>query len=298
MLGDDLARPYCGVRLGGAPFETVLERCVAYAARMADGQAFSHHTAAALWGMPLPHWMQTDPAIHVSTFDDSNRPRLRGVIGHQLSDPALRLVTRGGLRVLDPATVWLQLAASVEFTDLVGAGDYLVLTPRRPDELDARPYISLEKLRERTTRFRGRGRRLALSASGSVCDGAESPKETALRLALLHHGLPVPLVNPPVHDAGGAVIGYGDLVYPDHRVIVEYDGEHHRTDSRQFYRDVERHEALTRAGYVVLRQTKETPAIGPRSIQARAEAALRSRGWSAPRTPHRESPKSGQKRGN
>lgn len=256
---------------------------------MTEGQVFSHETAAQLWQVPLPGWMQRDSRIHVATFDDSNRPRVAGVVGHQLSNPALRLTERAGLRVLDPATVWLQLAPKLSLDELVAAADHLVLTPRYLDAHDPRPYVPLDKLADRARRFRGRGRRNALAALELVRDGSESPKESLLRLALVRAGLPEPALNLPIVGADGIRIGFGDLVYPDFRVVVEYEGEQHREDAGQFYSDIERHEGFVRAGWIHLRETKVTPGVGPRSTPARTREALRSRGW----IPLRDSPKSG-----
>jgi hypothetical protein len=278
MLGRDLARPFHGVRSNRPVNDDIVERCRAYTPRMPSGHVFSHETAARLWGIPLPAWMEHD-RVHVASFDGSNRPRTAGVVGHQLTDPALRLVERHGIRVLDPATVWLQLAARLRVHDLVAAADHLVLTPRRGDPDDPRPYVPLGRLADRARRFRGRGRRTALAAMLLVRDGAESPRETALRLVLVENLLPEPALNEAIVAADGTFIGYGDLTYPDHRIVVEYDGEQHRTDARQYYGDIERHEALLRAGWVHIRETKVTPAGGPHSTVARTRQALLSRGW-------------------
>lgn len=290
LLGPDLLRPFQGVRTSEEGDGSTIERCRAYSARMTGGQAFSHETAAQLWGMPLPAWVERDARLHVSTFDDSNRPRLRGVVGHQLTNPAMRLTTRHGLRVLDPATVWLQLAPRLFRDDLVAAADHLVLTPRRQLEDDRRPHVPLDRLADRARRFRGRGRRNALDAIPHVRDGAESPRETALRLALVRAHLPEPALNLAVCDADGIRIGYGDLVYPEYKVLVEYEGEQHRLDAGQFFGDIERHEAFVRAGWIHLRESKVTPPSGPRSTPARTRDALSSRGWASPLLATRQKP--------
>lgn len=83
-----------------------------------------------------------------------------------------------------------------------------------------------------------------------------------------------------IKDERGLPIGFGDLVYPSYKVLVEYEGEQHRTDSTQFYRDIERHEQLARAQWILIRESKKTPLTGPRSTSARARHALLSRGAS------------------
>jgi very-short-patch-repair endonuclease len=246
---------------------------------MQSGFAFSHVTAAELWGIPLPRGAAADIRIHVSSVDGKARPRLRGVVGHELSDKRMCVTMRANLPVVDAATTWLQLTAVLPFDDLVIAGDHLVLTPRRSEPADPRPHVGLEMLADRVLHFRGRGRRLAVLALPFIRDGSESPKETELRLRLQARNLPEPDVNGVVFDDEGVLIGYGDLVYRPWKVVVEYDGEHHRVDSRQYYRDIERHEGFVGAGWIHIRETKETPPTGPRSTLARTEGALRARGW-------------------
>ncbi|WP_368499353.1 hypothetical protein [Herbiconiux sp. A18JL235] len=300
MRAGDLDRPFHGVRRRrGAADNGLLAVCRAYAVRMKPAQAFSHETAAALWGVPLdghrrggaagskvaPDRERGDArpdgqrALHVSALHGGPRPRCAGVTGHVLSDPAVFILLRQELPVVDPATVWLQLAATSRFDELVAAGDHLVLTPRRATPGAERPYTTVEELRRRVSAFSGRGRRLAVEALPWIRDGAESARETRLRLNLVRWGLPEPVLNAAIRSSRGAFIAFGDLVYPEFKVLVEYEGEQHRTDARQFYRDIERHEALQRAGWVLIRETKESPRVGPRSAPTRAARALRARGW-------------------
>ena len=53
--------------------------------------------------------------------------------------------------------------------------------------------------------------------------------------------------------AQGRFIGRGDLVYRHWRVIVEYDGDQHRTDTTQFDRDVRRLDDFAANGWRVVR---------------------------------------------
>ncbi len=58
--------------------------------------------------------------------------------------------------------------------------------------------------------------------------GAESPPETAMRLAwLLDAELPTPMCNVPVHDLSGRFLGRPDLICPEVGVAAEYEGAHH-----------------------------------------------------------------------
>lgn len=279
MRGPDLLRPFHGVRAPAGTLDDVLSRFRAYAVRMRDDEVFSHVSAAALWGVPLPASVEADARVHVSALGGGQRPRAAGVVGHELCGVGTGIRNRAGLRVVDAATMWLQLAPLIGLDDLVAAGDHLVMTPRRQQADDPRPYATLDDLGLLVETSRARGKRKAQEALELVREGAESRQETRLRLALRRRGLPEPVLNEEILDARGLRIGFGDVMWPAFGVLAEYDGEQHRTDPRQFYGDVERSEALARAGWIQIRETRQTPRIGLRSAPSRAEEALRSRGW-------------------
>lgn len=83
--------------------------------------------------------------------------------------------------------------------------------------------------------------------------GAQSPKESWLRVVLIQAGLPRPQTQIPVRDEFGNAIAYLDMGWEDVKVAVEYDGEQHRSDRRQYTWDVRRLETLERLGWIVVR---------------------------------------------
>ncbi|APE17939.1 hypothetical protein BOH72_24445 [Mycobacterium sp. WY10] len=86
--------------------------------------------------------------------------------------------------------------------------------------------------------------------------GAESPKESWLRLLLIDGGLPAPETQIPVLD-GGVPVAFLDMGYRDLRLAFEYDGDQHRTDRRQYVRDVRRLPMVERLGWEVIRVIAE-----------------------------------------
>ena len=65
------------------------------------------------------------------------------------------------------------------------------------------------------------------------CDDARSPKETDLKIVwVLDAGLPYPLVNQPVFDHAGNLLGYPDLLDAEAGVVGEYDGVDHKDRDR------------------------------------------------------------------
>jgi hypothetical protein len=78
--------------------------------------------------------------------------------------------------------------------------------------------------------------------------GAQSPKETWLRLLLIRGGYPPPETQIPV-DRGGGRYYYLDMGWRDKTVAVEYDGDHHRLDRPQYVKDIRRSEEITDLGW-------------------------------------------------
>jgi very-short-patch-repair endonuclease len=102
--------------------------------------------------------------------------------------------------------------------------------------------------------------------------GAQSPQETWLRLLIIDAGFPRPQTQIPVPGDGRAKY-YLDMGWADRKIAVEYDGDHHRTDRRQFNRDIVRLEELADLGWIIVRIAAGTP---------RPEIVARlSRAWKA-----------------
>lgn len=102
--------------------------------------------------------------------------------------------------------------------------------------------------------------------------GAQSPKESWLRLVLIDAGLPAPATQIRVTD--GRVVAYLDMGWEAPMVAVEYDGEQHRTDRRQYVKDIRRAEMVGRLGWNVIRVINEDR---PNLIVQRAREALARR---------------------
>ena len=99
--------------------------------------------------------------------------------------------------------------------------------------------------------------------------GAQSPKETWLRLLLVEAGFPRPRTQIPVLE-NGYTRYYLDMGWEELMVAVEYDGEQHRTDTRQYRGDIARSEFLDGLGWRRIRVLAgdRGPAIVRRVAQA------------------------------
>ncbi|MFP5370904.1 MAG: endonuclease domain-containing protein, partial [Actinomycetes bacterium] len=103
---------------------------------------------------------------------------------------------------------------------------------------------------------------------------AESPMESVLRWLLHDAGLPRPVLQHPIRNVGGALLGRADLAWPDRKVLVEFDGDVHR-ERHVFVNDVRRQNALIAAGWVVLRFTSADVLGRPGEVIADIRRALR-----------------------
>ncbi|HEY1843124.1 MAG TPA: hypothetical protein VGG53_23415 [Mycobacterium sp.] len=119
-----------------------------------------------------------------------------------------------------------------------------------------------------------RGNQRARQALDLMDAGAESPKESWLRLVLVDAGFPHPTTQIRVTD--GQQVAYLDMGWEDQMTALEYDGDHHRTDRRQYVKDIRRAEMLERLGWHVVKVIKEDR---PRDIVERASRALARRGY-------------------
>jgi very-short-patch-repair endonuclease len=105
-------------------------------------------------------------------------------------------------------------------------------------------------------RYAGRrGIERARAALELVDPGAESPRETRLRLLLIRAGFERPETQIRVYNEYGVLIGEVDMGWEDLKIAIDYEGDHHRTSRSQFNKDIRRMDALIDQGWIVIRVT-------------------------------------------
>ena len=192
-------------------------------------------------------------ALHGAHWVDAARPA--EIIHHNRRPPA-NLVT------------WSDAIAADEVATIRGvpvtsaARTVLDLGCRRPPEhavadIDAvlrATGVSVADVVRLADRYPGRrGIRRARRALDLADGGAESPRETWLRLLLVGSGRPRPRTQIRVRDEFGQVVARVDMGWEELRIAVEYDGDHHWTNRRQLARDIRRTEELRDLGWIVIR---------------------------------------------
>lgn len=249
-----------------------------------------------LRGVYVPAWADCSLATRVGAARRAlpHDARADGVTALQLlgvelgAEQPLRFVTahphqvrRAGVRVRrsTPAVVaaasgaaaaFVSAARELDLVDLVAAGDWLVRLG----------LTTPEALVEAGVAARGHGTRHARRAAALVRRRVDSVQETRLRLALLLAGLPEPEVNPSV-EVRGRRVGRVDLLLRRWRIVIEYEGDQHRVDRRQWNRDVWRQECLVSGDHTLVRVTAERMR-SPRAVVTGVYDALVGCGYDGP----------------
>jgi len=121
-----------------------------------------------------------------------------------------------------------------------------------------------------------RGLRQLETALQLMDAGAESPKETWLRLLIIRAGYPRPQTQIPVLSPDGRRVYRLDMGWEDIMLALEYDGDHHRTTRERFAYQIERAEDLQELGWtVVTAAARHQPASVLRRLKRAWDACTR-----------------------
>jgi hypothetical protein len=239
----DLVTPTRGVRVVRSLGDDVRTRMIAVGLVLDAEQFFSHVTALQLWGCPVPRRVEYGD-LHVSSPTGRAIERRRGVRGHRVDRRRMRARFDVTPPRSSPARAWYESRSLLTVRDLVIVGDHLIGKSGLADLAELASVI----------RAGDRGVAAARVALGLVRLGSESPMETIVRLIVVEAGFPEPALNIDVHDAAGVFLGRVDMAWPELRIAIEYDGEHHR-ERDVFQRDRRRQGGFAVAGWIVLHVT-------------------------------------------
>ena len=238
--------------------ESAHERAALFALALPADCAFSHVTAAQLWGLPLPSALKGQEGLDVIRATGRGRIERHGCIPHHGAERR-ELDMLGGLRVTGLADTWVDLgevmARGLDTADLVVAGDEVA---------NRRPVASLAAVLGR--RVRPRNSTALSEALTLIRAGVRSPMETRARLMFHRAGFPEPEVNAAIYSNDGGWLAEGDLVWRRQKVVGEYQGAVHG-DIRSRSRDANRNGLLTDEGWRVLEIFSQDVFDAPRRVQ-------------------------------
>ena len=217
-----------------------LLRCRAAAALMPGGAVLGGRSAASVLGAPQPGY---SAPVTVMLPDGVQWTGPSGVRTRRAQLPTADVVRRAdGLHHTTAVRTAWDVAATESTATAVGVLDAML---RADDvtEADLRTLLTDGVGRWGVTRAR---RALGL------CDRrSQSPPESWVRVACALAGLPAPVPQLEIYSAG-VWLGQVDLAWPEHRVVVEYEGEYH-FDGVQIAKDDHRYDRLIAAGWTVIR---------------------------------------------
>lgn len=283
MRANDLQAPHRGMRRAADLPDDIFWRARDCLQIMAASAVFSHGTAALLHGLPLPLYCDRD--LHVSVPTGSRPPERRTVVGHEIAhehwirnEIVHQDYERGdlfALPVVSPALAWAQLADRVDPADLVAIGDAI---------LAANPPLStMDELVALALRWRGRrGARALAWAAPRLRLRSWSRPETLFRLMQVEVGIPEPQLNALVYDRAGKPLTSPDQSWPDYRVLLEYEGDGHRSKGR-FRADITRYENYVDGGWSLVRVHAGDVFENPNPALGRLARRLTAAGWHQPR---------------
>jgi hypothetical protein len=261
-----VCEPFIGseaVRSGALTAYRLRSRCIAihpdvYVPTGTDLTATTRARAAWLWsrrrGIVAGH---SASALHGAKWVDHQAPaqllyeHRRPPAGirtwsDQIAEDELQLVS--GVPTTTAARTAFDIACRNSVGNAVAAVDALARATR----------FNVADAQVLANRYKGhRNVRRARRALTLIDAGAESPRETWLRLLLIDAGYPRPRTQIPVYGEYGELVALLDLGWEDVKIALEYEGDHHRTDRRQFHRDIARYEALPDLGWITVRVTAE-----------------------------------------
>jgi hypothetical protein len=197
---------------------------------------------------------QSAAAIHGAKWVDVHRPaevlwtNRRPPVGihvwsDQIADDEVEVI--GGIAVTTPARTALDIACRYPLGEAVAAIDALARAT----------HLKMADVELLAERYRGRrGIRKARTVLDLVDPGAESPKETWLRLLVIRNGFPRPKTQIPVYDGNGLLVAVLDMGWEHIKLAFDYEGDHHRNPVG-FNKDIRRHDDVTELGWMDIRVT-------------------------------------------
>jgi hypothetical protein len=240
------------------------------------GAWISHVTAAVLWGLWLPGWLQDCRDLHLSKPKALPPVRRAGVVGHTVLAFDDETMVWEGMRISTPGRTWLDLARQLPLEHLVAVADQLIRQPRPGLELRTEPWTTVEALRQMLNHHpKMQGIVKARAAVELARVGADSAPETFLRLALTEAGLPEPELQLQVvpEDPYSPA---ADMGYRRQRIAIQYDGGHHLTREQQS-RDNRRDQVFSTAGWRYFKFNADDLARDFRRAVTQVRLALTSR---------------------
>lgn len=224
----------------------------------------SHLTAARVHGIPRPPGLRPE---HVTVGRNTRRRDRRELRFHGRALRLGEVEEREGVPLTTAARTLVDLTGVLQRRDVVWAID---------DTL-RRGLCSREQLEHASLRYPGSAGPVAAARIAEADGMSESILETAGRLALIDHDVPLPMPQYQVFDADATLVARLDGAYPRQRLGLEFDGRAVHELPEAVFRDRQRQNRLAQLGWTVMRFTWWDVVHDSRSFAADVRRALARR---------------------
>lgn len=217
-------------------------------------------------------------ALHGSKWSDSDTPV---ELVHANARPPKGIITRRDALLVDEVLILDgRPVTTPERTAFdIGRRGSIMSTVARLDALANATGFKNDNVALVASRHRGaRGLRHLETVLELVDGGAQSPKESQVRLWLIEAGFPRPQTQIPVFGPDGVPFAFIDMGWEVWMLGVEYEGEHHFSSRPQIAGDIHRLEKVERLWRVV-RVTAEDRRVG---VIRRVHRAVEAHGFECP----------------
>ncbi|WEV75083.1 hypothetical protein [Bifidobacterium sp. ESL0800] len=209
-----------------------------------------HTTALKLLRIELPsHSSINQDKIHILT-DRSNADRLPNaelISCHTSRIHFEPIDVDEVISAVPPVFVWWQMAAYLDWTELIVLGDSMMRGNHAIRRLSLSDFqMFMDKLHPNTPQLK----KCATSLS-FMRENTDSSMESRLRIQLARLGLGGLKVNAQVADPEEGHNWSIDLAWPKHHIGIEYDGQYH-FDKAQVISDTHKRQRLRKAGWKII----------------------------------------------
>lgn len=251
--------------------EELHSRALTYLQVMPRGAFICGRSAALLRGYPVGAAKNRGTSRHrqgdeeeddhepldVSVITPQTAPRGKGVKGRRLASRFVQVEQLDGVPVMTAPTMWAMLGRELTERELTILADAIVHIPRDSYGIahPERAHATLADLQAAIDAGPQKGVARLRAALARARAGSASPLETEYRLDAEDAGLPTPELDVQIRDERGRLLGISELVYRKYRLVVEIEGDHHRSSRQQWNRDIEKYRDYAEAGWEVVRLT-------------------------------------------
>ena len=226
------------------------------------GAVVSHRSAAAVWELEIPMSDRGDRRVDLIVPDGGRAESRSDRRIHRVPLEPAEVTSRQGWLVTTRPRTWRDLAGVLAPAALLAVTDQVLRHVSR---------AALAEQLERRPRGRGAARAREVLPLGNPKSG--SPMESVVRWLLHAARLPAPVVQYEAFAPDGRWLGMPDLAWPEHKLIVEFDGDVHR-DRKVFVEDNRRQNRLVAEGWTILRFTSADVYGRPDQVIAEIRRAL------------------------